>query len=129
MSKKSNSGQMLIEIVVAIGVIALVLIGVSDLMVRSAKVVTFQKQKDVAVALIGGLLNDYRMQRDSNPELFYTTVTSTVLDPCKADTAYVCTVIIDRSPDAIILTITADWSDGGETYSTSLSQSLTRTVK
>ncbi len=33
---------MLIEIVVAIGIIGLVLVGVSDLMTRSSKVISFQ---------------------------------------------------------------------------------------
>lgn len=123
---KLSSGQMLIEIVVAIGVIALVLIGVSDLMIRSAKVATFQKQKNEAVTIIDAILNSYRSRRDTDPQDFYNTVTGEVLDPCVANKPYVCTITIDKTADAVLVTIKAEWDDGGQTYSVTLSQSLTR---
>ncbi len=120
---------MLIEIVVAIGIIALVLIGVSDLMIRSAKVASFQKQKNEAVSIIETILNDYRTLRDSDPQDFYNTVTSTILDPCVVDKPYVCTITIDKTADAVLVTIKAEWLDGGQTYSVTLSQSLIRNKK
>ncbi len=120
---------MLIEIVVAIGIIALVLIGVSDLLIRSAKVATFQKQKNEAVTIIEAILNDYRTQRDSDPQEFYSTVTGDVLDPCVVDKPYVCTISVDKTAEAVLVTIKAEWLDGGQTYSVSLSQSLIRNKK
>lgn len=120
---------MLIEIVVAIGVIALVLIGTSDLLIRSSRVVTFQKQKDEAFSIIEGILNDYRVQRDTDPEGFYTTVTGTVIDPCVAGKPYVCTITVDKTPDATLISIRADWSEGESDYNVSLSQSLARTIR
>ena len=65
------SGQMLIEVVIAIGIIALVLVGVSDLMTRSLRVVTFQKQRDEANAYLQKMQNDLKAQRDADPEGFF----------------------------------------------------------
>lgn len=120
------SGQMLIEIIVAIGVIGLVLIGVSDLMVRSSRVVTFQKQKDEALVLIEGILNEYRGERDENPSLFYDNVTGETRDPCIDGKTYVCVVTINKTADTVDITVRAEWDDGGQVLSVSLSQSLGR---
>ncbi len=66
---------MLIEIVIAVGILALVLIGVSDLMTRTQRVSTFQAKRDEANSVAKKILNDYRLQRDIDPETFATTVT------------------------------------------------------
>ncbi|KKT55109.1 MAG: hypothetical protein UX08_C0010G0026 [Candidatus Collierbacteria bacterium GW2011_GWB1_45_35] len=120
---------MLIEIVVAVGIIGLVLIGVSDLMTRSVGVVSFQKQKKEALMIITKKLNDYKTERDTNPDNFYTTVESSTIDPCVIDKPYKCLVTVDKTVDAVKISITAQWQDGGRPYETSLSQSLSRTVK
>ena len=124
-----NKGVMLIEIVVAVGIIGLVLIGVSDLMTRSVGVVSFQKQKKEALMIITKKLNDYKTERDTNPDNFYTTVESSTIDPCVIDKPYKCLVTVDKTVDAVKISITAQWQDGGRPYETSLSQSLSRTVK
>ena len=129
---KSNmfSGQMLIEIVVAVGIIALVLVGVSDLMTRSSRVVTFQKHKDEATTIAQKVLNDYRTQRDSDPLDFYASAGNNVMDPCVADT-YKCTITMDTNavPDFVLITVSVEWNDGGQVFSTSLSQSLSKDLK
>ncbi|KKT40606.1 MAG: hypothetical protein UX47_C0003G0041 [Candidatus Collierbacteria bacterium GW2011_GWA2_46_26] len=123
------SGQMLIEIVVAVGIIALVLVGVSDLMTRSARVTTFQRQKDEAFTISQRLLNDYRFQRDSNPQVFYDSAVGTILDPCVSGKTYVCTVSMVKTLEAVLVTVKVEWGDGGQTFNISLSQSLSREIK
>ncbi len=127
--KTEPKGQMLIEVVVAIGIIVLILVGTSDLTTRSLRAVTFQKQKDEAVLILQKLLNDYRSQRDSDPAGFYSTVTSEVIDPCIAGKPYKCTVLVDKTADAVTLTAMADWDEGGKTLSVKLVESLARTIK
>jgi type II secretory pathway pseudopilin PulG len=123
------SGQMLIEVVVAIGIIALVLVGVSELMTRSLKVISFQKQKDVAESLLKKIQNDYRTQRDIDPNGFYESVANVVLDPCVVDSLYKCQIFVDKSGDLVTITARAEWIDGGNLLSVSSVQSLVRTVK
>jgi len=120
---------MLIEIVVAIGIIGLVLVGVSDLMTRSVSLVTFQKQKKEALTIITKKLNDYKVARDTNPDNFYATVVDSIVDPCVVNKPYKCLITVDKTVDAVKISITAQWQDGGRPYETSLSQSLSRTVK
>jgi|SRR3989344_2220032 len=124
-----NKGVMLIEIVVAIGIIGLVLVGVSDLMTRSVSLVTFQKQKKEALTIITKKLNDYKVARDTNPDNFYATVVDSIVDPCVVNKPYKCLITVDKTVDAVKISITAQWQDGGRPYETSLSQSLSRTVK
>lgn len=120
---------MLIEIVVAIGIIGLVLVGVSDLMTRSIRVVTFQKQKAEAITIIKKMLDSYRVLRDSDPDGFYASAGNALLDPCVAEKPYKCTVTMEKTADAVNVLIVAEWQDGGRTYNVSLSQSLARVVK
>jgi type II secretory pathway pseudopilin PulG len=130
--RKSNSinlGQMLIEVVVAVGIIALVFVGVSDLMTRSLRVVTFQRQRDEASTILQKIQNDYKAQRDTDPDSFYNTVDNNVTDPCVSGKPYKCTVIVEKFPNSITITVKAEWTDGGDPLSVSSIQSLARNVK
>ena len=120
---------MLIEIVVAIGIIGLVLVGVSDLMSKSVRTTSFQKQKAEALTIIKEKLGDYRTARDTNPEGFYSSAESVSIDPCVVDKPFRCLVTMEKYPDSINILIKADWSDGGRTYEVSLSQLLFREKK
>lgn len=120
----NHPGELLIEIVVAIGIIGLVLVGVTDLMTRSARVVTFQKQKDEALSIVRKKLNEYKTTRDTDPESFYNTVVGGVTDPCVPEKDYKCIVSVDKQLDSVLITVVAEWNDGGRTYNVSLSQSL-----
>lgn len=126
---KTFSGQMLIEVVVAVGIIALVLVGVSDLMTRSLRLITYQKQRDEAMMILQKIQNDYKAQRDSDPDTFYQNAVNTTIDPCVAGKPYKCTVMMDKLPDSVIIDAKAEWSDGGNVISTSLRQILVREVK
>jgi type II secretory pathway pseudopilin PulG len=125
-----QKGQMLIEIVVAVGIIALVLVGVSDLMTRSSRVVTFQKQKDEAVTVAQRCLNYYRTERDSNPVEFYTKAENGSLGACPSE-SYTGTITpgTDVLPDSVRVTATVGWTDGPNNFSVSLSQSLAKEIK
>lgn len=129
LDKKVTSGQMLIEVVVAVGIIALVLVGVSDLMTRSLRVITFQKQRSEATALLQKIQNNYKAQRDSDPDNFYSVVADTVIDPCETGKPYKCTVQINKTVDDVTITAKAEWVDSDSTFSTSSVQTLQRILK
>lgn len=120
-------GQMLIEIIIAVGVIALVLVGVGDLMTRSAKVTTFQKQRDEATSIVQKILVDYRKQRDTNPSTFLGSLSpSATIDPCVPGKPYKCfvSIAVDNIANKALITVTAEWDDGGQTVDVSLSEEL-----
>jgi type II secretory pathway pseudopilin PulG len=127
---RNPKGQMLIEIVVAVGIIALVLVGVSDLMTRSSRVVSFQKQKDEAVAVAQRCLNYYRTERDRNPAEFYTKAENGSLVTCPSE-SYTGTITpsTDVLIDSVHITATVGWADGPNNFSVSLSQSLAKEIK
>lgn len=118
-------GQMLIEIVVAVGVLSLVLIGVSDLMTRSQRVGTFQRQKDEALSIARMLLNDYRIQRDNDPDQFEDNVVGLSRDVCVTDKPYSCKVEVTKQTGSVDVVATVSWIDGVNTLSVNLNQVLT----
>jgi type II secretory pathway pseudopilin PulG len=124
-----NGGQMLIEIVVAIGIIGLVLVGVSDLMTKSVRTTSFQKQKAEALTIIKERLGDYKTARDTNPESFYSSAENALIDPCVIDKPFRCLITMEKYPDSVKVSIKAEWLDGGKTYEVSLSQLLFREKK
>lgn len=116
---------MLIEIVVAVGVLSLVLIGVSDLMTRSQRVGTFQRQKDEANTIARSLLNEYRIQRDNDPDTFEDNVVGLSRDVCVSGKDYSCTVEVNKLSGAVEVIATVSWVDGVNTLSITLNQKLT----
>lgn len=127
--KDKHRGQMMIEVVVALGIITLVLVGVSDLMTRSLRVVSYQKQKDEANSIIQKTLNDYKLQRDSDPVNFYDTVAGATIDPCVIGKPYKCIVTVGKTEEDIAIKVTVEWNDGGKVFNTDSSIILIRTVK
>ena len=128
---------MLIEIVVAVGIIALVLVGVSDLLTRSSRTVTFQKDKDAAISYAQKMLNDYRVSRDEDPLGFFDTVTGLAEEDCAIGSPYKCSAVVSVAADysSAQITATVKWdvvvSPNGETQflSVSLSETLVKPTK
>ena len=127
--RRKNPGLMLIEILVAVGIVGLVLVGVSDLLTRAIGATTFQKQKNEALIIVQKMLTDYKIARDTNPESFYNSIANTVIDPCTVGTIYKCTVTVDQAADSVIVSVVAEWQDGGRNYNVKLSQLLAREWK
>ncbi|EKD56045.1 MAG: hypothetical protein ACD_58C00311G0002 [uncultured bacterium] len=115
---------MLIEIVVALGVLSLVLVGVSDLMTRSQRLSSYQTKKDEAYGLARNLLNDYRQQRDNNPGTFLSGVVGINRETCVEGKNYSCKVEVTKNASSVDLYITVSWPDGGNTLSVTSNQKL-----
>lgn len=127
-SKRSTEGQSLIEIVVAVGIIVVVLVGVSDLITRSLGLSTFQKNTNIAVNIAQNQLTYYRQQRDQNPTDFFANLPSNktcVSNP--SPTKYGCNITYDLigSPaTGVSMKVKIVWNDGDKTINTELSQDL-----
>lgn len=80
-----QNGQILSEVVVAIGVIMVVLIGMSSLMSKNTKTIRQNDVKDIAVRLVEGQIREYKYQRDNNSTNYFSGVNSLAKDtflPC-----------------------------------------------
>ncbi len=115
---------MLIEIVIAVGILAMVLIGVSDLMTRTQRVSTFQAKRDEANSVAKKILNDYRLQRDTDPETFAATVTGIDRDTCVDGLDYSCTATVTNVNGDVDINVVVSWVEGENTFSISTSQKL-----
>lgn len=121
-----NKGQMLIEVIVAVGILALVLIGVSDLMTRSARLLSFQRDRDEAYTIARELLNQYREERDQDQEYFFNNVSGLSREVCVVDKKFGCRVDISEAGGGILTKASVFWYEGGKKYEISLEQILTK---
>ncbi len=115
---------MLIEIVISVGILALVLIGVSDLMTRTQRVSTFQAKRDEANSIAKEILNDYRLQRENDPVGFSTTVSGINRSTCVEGKDYSCIALVEEVSGDVDITVTVSWVEGENTFSVSLNQKL-----
>lgn len=133
--KKYNyiRGQSLIEIVVAVGIIAVVLVGVSDLITRSLALSSFQTSNNNAVNIAQNQLTHYRQQRDQKPADFfldpqtnYSSCDWYVFDKVK----YGCTITYTAiGITGVNMKVSIAWKDGDKEIKTELSQVLARPTK
>ncbi len=119
-----SKGQMLIEVVVSIGILALVLIGVSDLMTRSQRQSEFQTKKDDAMEVAKSLLNDYRSQKEMDPVTFLDNVVGINRAVCIEGKDFSCVVEVTKGSSSVDLNITVSWVDGSNTLSINLKNTI-----
>lgn len=119
-----NKGQMLIEIVVSVGVLALVLIGVSDLMTRTQRLSNFQTKKDEANAIANSILNDYKLQKESDLDSFVDNVVGIDRSVCVEGKDYSCVATITDTADSVLILVKVSWVEGENTFSVSATQRL-----
>ena len=74
----NHSGQILAEVLVAIGIIIVVLIGMSSLMSKTTKTVRQEGAKDEAARLADAQIRWYKQQRDFDSAAFFQTVPAPV---------------------------------------------------
>ena len=129
----NKSGQSLIEIVVAVGIIAVVLVGVADLITRSLGLASYQANKNVAINIAQNQLNYYRQQRDQKPTDFfidpqtnYSSCDWYVFDKVK----YACTITYGAiGATGVDMKVSIAWKDGEKQIKTELSQVLAKPSK
>lgn len=137
---KTHSGQSLIEIVIAVGIIAVVLVGVSDLITRSLGLASFQANKNIAVNIAQNQINYYRLVKDQEPTNFFTTNVQALYGDCVGEdfdsSKFVCTILYsiesldtDGLPSLIRMNVNIKWMDGDNEINTRLSQILAKPTK
>jgi type II secretory pathway pseudopilin PulG len=127
-------GQSLIEIVVAVGIMALVLVGVSDLITRSLSLASFQAKKNIAINIANSQLTHFRQEKELNPTAFFASVAGNPTVQCFEVTEPVikkCVIKYDNTgiPNGTKMTVSVDWSDGDKTITTELNQILAKPTK
>jgi type II secretory pathway pseudopilin PulG len=130
-----SKGQSLIEIVVSVGIIAVVLVGVSDLIIRSLGLSTYQAEKNVASNIAQNQLNYYRQIRDQRPTDFFDLSKNNpggAYSACvgEYDTAkYGCAITYSGDGNGVEMKVVITWKNGENEIKTELSQTLAKPTK
>lgn len=132
-SKKNHRGQTLIEIVVAVGIIAVVLVGVSDLVTRSLNLASFQADKHEAENIAQNQLNYYRQARDIEPTNFFSEENpqrdySECVGAFNIE-KYECSIAYVNVANGVEMTVTIVWNDGDKQISIPMTQVLSIPTK
>ena len=128
MKRALTSGQSLIEVVVAVGIIAVVLAGVSDLISRSLGLSSFQADKGTAESIAMIQLNHYRLERDNNPKVFFGDGNPTKdFSACVGSfdtTKYLCKINYQSITNGVVMNVYITWTSGDKEVVSSMSQVL-----
>jgi len=121
----------LLEIVIAVGIIILVLVGVSDLITRSLGLSSFQAKKNIAINIAENQLTYCRQKRDLYPTDFFTNPQAVCGTCVENIVGYECQIVYDTNGvvDGVNMTVSVTWSDGEKSITTQLSQLLFRPTK
>lgn len=118
---------MLIEVVLAVGILSLVLIGVSDLMTRTQRASTFHAKQDKANSIAKEIINEYRLQRDEDPEGFAGSVVGLNNSECESNSDFGCVVSVTVLDDETVeLNIVVSWQEGDNTFKVVSDQKLSK---
>jgi type II secretory pathway pseudopilin PulG len=122
---RKDGGQMIAEVVIAIGIISVVLVSLSELMSRSTVSIRLNKQKDEAGRAVEARLACFRQERDRNAGNFFTNVvhnleggTFTSCSLCSGSTwpittqyTFACTERFTSAASGVKAEVRASWTN------------------
>lgn len=126
---KSNKGQTLVEIVVAIGVMGLILTSMVMVATIGIKTSRVAKERVEARHLMENRLEEVRRSRDTNPETFFGTGTysdAPVLMGSNPEYSLTTTYTEIVPGEQYEITVDVTWVDGANDYNVSSSTYLSR---
>ena len=71
------------------------------------------------------MLNDYRIQKENDPDGFSDQVVGLSRDICIVGKDFSCRVDVTKNTDSVDLVVTVSWPDGNNTLSINMNQKLT----
>jgi hypothetical protein len=122
MNNKRQKGQMLAEVVIAIGLLALILVGMSELITRSTVSIRLNKEKDEASRAVEARLSYLRQERDRDPIAFFATqvhdldsgnfadCTGSTIWPVSAQYTFACTERYSSTTAGVLVEVMASWT-------------------
>ncbi len=119
MKNIKRRGQILAEVVIAIGLLALILVGMSELISRSTVSTRLSKQKDEGARLVEARLSYFRQERDRDAANFFNSLaleTEGFVD-CVSDpwvsTTFACAEKFTNLADSsgVLIEVRASWAN------------------
>lgn len=126
--KKYNSGQSLIEVVIAISVIAIGILAIAKVTTKSISNTTFARNKALATKYAQESMEEVRNLRDSQPATFFISDTSCD-DTQSLGTLVIFTLVRDCSLSGdgktMSVVVTVNWNDTGGDHQSRIQTDLT----
>jgi type II secretory pathway pseudopilin PulG len=121
-----HSGQLLVEIMVAVGILSMVLLSVTNLMTKSARLLTYERDREGAYSMAREILNQYRKERDTNPVAFFDTASGLSREVCYEGRKYGCKVEVVSLTGGLQINVDVFWIDKDKKYEIKIDQVLSK---
>lgn len=121
-----SDGQTLIEMVIAIGLVAFVLVGLVAGATASLKTARLSRERNRAVQLAQTELEAARRERDADPDVFFGSAGTTGPTNSGTNPTYSITVVRTLVGSAMEVVVTVSWVDAGNTYTVTEETTLAR---
>lgn len=124
--KLGGEGQTLVEMVIAIGLVALVLVGLVAGTTASLKSARLSKERNQATEYAQAEIENARRVRDTEPETFFST--TGVTGPVTTGTAPVYSVTTTKTliGNQMEVLVEVTWNDAGNDYNVTQTTYLTK---
>lgn len=125
--KKYNSGQSLVEVVIAISVIAIGILAIAKVATKSISNTTFARNKALATRYAQDTIEKIRQYRDKNNWEKFTDYcdSASVMGLSEVLTPFTRTFTCLGSGDSREITVKILWSDAGGSHQTQIQTNLT----
>ena len=113
MKKTNYGGQIIAEVVIAIGLLGLILVGLSDLITKSTVSVRLNKQKDEAARAVDARLSYLKQERDRDTNNFFTVIVnqSTCTWPIAVSFTLTCAQSFTVDANGALVSVTGTWTN------------------
>lgn len=125
----AQRGQIIAEVIVAIGILGIILVGISDLVTKTTSSIRLNKQHDEAVRAVNSQLTYLRQERDADVNSFFTTeVNNTNCSwPITVSFTLTCGQSFSTDANGTTVTVTGTWTNkAANDNSVSLTEYLSR---
>lgn len=121
-----QKGQTLIEMVIAVGLVAFVLVGLVAGAIVSLQTARLARERNVANQLVATELENARQERDADPISFFADTGVTGPTTVGENPAFQVTVTKTLDVDQMEILVEVSWDDSGKTFHVEQSTYLTR---
>ena len=126
MKEVKSNGQLLIEILIALAVMTVAMVGALAVSTRAIRVSRVARSTAEASKYAENVLETLKRTKESDPGTFFTNSTCPVCGPFGVNLEYSCSLSCSFNGDVDDVTVTVSWVENGSTSSVKLQTILTK---
>ncbi len=124
--KKEETGQLLIEVLIALAVINLALVSLLSVSIKAIRVSRTSRNRLEAVKYAEGVIEGLKRTKETNQDSFFLTPSCPTCGPFGTNNMYTCSATCAWTSDRVTVKVTVSWTEGTNTPNVELESILTK---